>query len=317
MKRLIPIIIIIIMPLFLPRLSPAEAATYSLTPSSANLNPGDPLAVTLNVDATADAVNLAAVAVRYDDAVLQYVKVDRGSFLPLLAFPNNLPGGAGSILRFAATIDASNLPAGLPKSGQGTLAVIHFTAKNPGTTALALICSGDPGHSQIVNSANTNVLTNCPQGSFTVAGVVTAPAGATATPTLSWTTPIPVPTGPAQTCDICGKCVGQQPPPEWDRCMQCVQKGDYKWTALGCLPTSPGGFTQAALRVLIFLVGGIAFLALLYGGFVLLSSRGNPDRLEQGKGVLLKAITGLLLTLFAVFILKFIGVEILTLPGFS
>lgn len=122
---------------------------------------------------------------------------------------------------------------------------------------------------------------------------------------------------PGETCDLCGGCVGEELPPDYDKCMACITKDDHTWTVLGCLPTSPGGFTQAALQVLTSVVGGVAFLALLYGGALILTSSGNAERLAAGKSILASAIGGLILVVFAVFILRFIGVEIFALPGFG
>jgi hypothetical protein len=146
-------------------------------------------------------------------------------------------------------------------------------------------------------------------------------------PTILAQTPTtdPAAGGPVETCDLCGKC-GEQQPPDWEKCNSCLTNPShidaegnltYTWTVIGCLPTSPGGFTQAALKVLTSIVGGISFLALLYGGGMMLTSSGRPERIEAGKSILISAIGGLLLVVFAVFILKFIGLEILSLPGFG
>lgn len=126
------------------------------------------------------------------------------------------------------------------------------------------------------------------------------------------------PVGAGYTCDLCGKCVGQiEVPDDYDNCIACSLKEGYKWTVFGCLPASPGGFVQTVLKVITSLVGGVAFLALLYGGGIILTSAGNPERLETGKSILLSAILGILLVVFAVFILQFLGVVVFDLPGFG
>ncbi len=61
--------------------------------------------------------------------------------------------------------------------------------------------------------------------------------------------------------------------------------------------------------------GGIAFLLIVYAGFMILSSSGNPDRLKAGQELLTSAIEGLILLIFSIFVLKVIGVDILKLPG--
>lgn len=63
--------------------------------------------------------------------------------------------------------------------------------------------------------------------------------------------------------------------------------------------------------------GGIAFLLILYSGFMIMSATGNPERLKAGQELLTSAISGLILLIFSVFILKFIGIDILGLCKFG
>ncbi len=63
--------------------------------------------------------------------------------------------------------------------------------------------------------------------------------------------------------------------------------------------------------------GGIAFLLIIYAGFMLMTSQGNPERLQAGKELMTSAISGLILLIFSIFILKVIGVDILGIPGFG
>lgn len=129
-------------------------------------------------------------------------------------------------------------------------------------------------------------------------------------------------------CNVCGACWNQaeskvEQPSDYPQCKACLEKNiqgdppEYKWTPLGCLPTSPGNFTQVILRVFISVVGGLAFLAILYGGALILFSNGMPERVAAGRSILMSAVAGVLLVVFAVFILEFIGVEIFGLPGFG
>ncbi len=88
-------------------------------------------------------------------------------------------------------------------------------------------------------------------------------------------------------------------------------------TALGCIPTDPSAFIGFILTIGIGLAGGIAFLLILFGGFQILTSAGNPEQLNAGKELVSSAIAGLLLIIFSVFILRIIGVDILGIPGFT
>lgn len=87
-------------------------------------------------------------------------------------------------------------------------------------------------------------------------------------------------------------------------------------TAFGCIPTDTSGFITKIISISVGIVGGIAFLLILFGGFQILTSSGNPEKLNAGKELISSAIAGLLLVIFSVFILRFIGVSILGIPGF-
>jgi len=88
-------------------------------------------------------------------------------------------------------------------------------------------------------------------------------------------------------------------------------------TSIGCVSTNPTTLFASILRLAIGLAGGIAFLLILFGGIRILTSAGNPEALNQGREIVTSAIAGLILIIFSVFILRFIGIDILAIPGFS
>ena len=115
------------------------------------------------------------------------------------------------------------------------------------------------------------------------------------------TTPIPVP-----------------PPGAVDQ--WCPESNETKLnTAIGCIPILTDENTLMAwiLQWAIGIGGGIAFLLIVYAGFMIMTSTGNPDRLQAGKELLTSALAGIILLIFSIFLLKLIGVEILKLPGFG
>jgi len=63
--------------------------------------------------------------------------------------------------------------------------------------------------------------------------------------------------------------------------------------------------------------GGIALLMLMYGGFLILTSQAEPERLNYGRRVVTGAVIGLIFALGSVFIVNIIGSGILRLPGFG
>jgi hypothetical protein len=90
------------------------------------------------------------------------------------------------------------------------------------------------------------------------------------------------------------------------------------FTAIGCIPVGTNAeFGQFLLRWGMGIGGGIAFIMIVYSGFLIISSAGNPQKLQAGKELLVAAISGLLLLVFSVFILRFTGVDILQLPGLT
>jgi hypothetical protein len=153
-------------------------------------------------------------------------------------------------------------------------------------------------------------------------------------------------------CDLCGYCQGNSPPQSWTSCQKCLYSNitntdpatnetlivdpvtnlapttipGKQYTFLGCLGGESGGFTtegaaggvvQSLLNIIFSIAGGVAFLYLLYGSFIIATSQANPERLNYGKRVVYGAIAGLIFTLGSVFIVKFIASGILKVPGFG
>jgi hypothetical protein len=99
-------------------------------------------------------------------------------------------------------------------------------------------------------------------------------------------------------------------------CTACAAQG-HAWTAIGCIPTDPSGLLETLLRFGIGLAGGIAFLLIILGGFQMMTSAGNPEGLNAGRELVGSAVTGLILIIFSVFLLRVIGYDILGIPGFG
>lgn len=88
-------------------------------------------------------------------------------------------------------------------------------------------------------------------------------------------------------------------------------------TAIGCIPMNDTQFFVVWLfRWGVGVGGGIAFLLILYGGFLVMTSQGDPKRAAGGQETITSAVMGLIMMIFAVFILRVIGVDILKIPGF-
>lgn len=88
-------------------------------------------------------------------------------------------------------------------------------------------------------------------------------------------------------------------------------------TAIGDIETKPELFVKRIFLIIESISGGIAVLLIIYAGFSLMSSRGNPDKIQNAREVLTSAIVGLLFVIFSILILQFIGVDVLCIPGFT
>lgn len=137
-------------------------------------------------------------------------------------------------------------------------------------------------------------------------------------------------------CDLCGYCKGQPAPQSWLKCRTCLYKEtggasaeqnltleglptpdpSHHYTSLGCLSTDPGEFAGQISTVFFSIVGGIAFLYLLYGAGIIATSQADPERLNYGKRVVWSSIIGLLFVLFSVFIIRTIATS-LGVPEFG
>ena len=153
------------------------------------------------------------------------------------------------------------------------------------------------------------------------------------------------------TCDLCGYCPPAKAPSNWEICRQCIypsapsnpeskvtllvdsttgqaptpQPG-RQYTLVGCLSTNVSSFAQegaassvvqSLLSILFSVAGGIAFLYILYGGIVTLTSRGNIERLNHGRRLLYGAIAGLIFCFLSLFIIQLLAVQVFQIPGFG
>jgi glucose uptake protein GlcU len=88
-------------------------------------------------------------------------------------------------------------------------------------------------------------------------------------------------------------------------------------TDLGCLPNDPIGFVSKFYGIGLSLIGGVALLFIMYGGYVILISQGNPEKVNNGKSYIYYAIAGLLLAVFGYVFIQAVVVDILHIPGFQ
>lgn len=92
-----------------------------------------------------------------------------------------------------------------------------------------------------------------------------------------------------------------------------MRAGEGVKTALGCLPTDPQAFINYLTPWAIGIGAGIAFLLGIFGAALIVLSAGNPEKMQAGKEMITSVFGGLILLIFAVFLLNIIGVDILGL----
>ncbi len=85
-------------------------------------------------------------------------------------------------------------------------------------------------------------------------------------------------------------------------------------TAFGCIPYDASEFAVKFLQILFGIAGGIAFLLMVYGFILVATSSGDEKKLQAAKETITSAITGLLISIFALFLFRLIVVNILKIP---
>ncbi len=91
----------------------------------------------------------------------------------------------------------------------------------------------------------------------------------------------------------------------------CPVSGATVATALGNIPTDPESLVKWILCNAVVIGGGLATLLSLWGGVTIILAGGNPEKINEGKEIITSAISGILFIVFSVFLLRFIGVDIL------
>jgi len=110
---------------------------------------------------------------------------------------------------------------------------------------------------------------------------------------------------------LCEKYTNNQ-----QQCINCANQGKL-YTALGCIPLDIGVFVKETLfQLMLGIAGFIALMCIIYSAFQIQTSAGNAEKIKKAQELLTSCIMGLMLITFSVFILKFIGVDILKIPGF-
>ena len=78
-------------------------------------------------------------------------------------------------------------------------------------------------------------------------------------------------------------------------------------SGLNCQSTSINGFIATVIQWLLAIAFGIAVLFLIIGGFWYITSAGNEEQAEKGKGTVINAIIGIVIIVLAYVIVNVIS----------
>lgn len=88
-------------------------------------------------------------------------------------------------------------------------------------------------------------------------------------------------------------------------------------TDWGCFPNDPVQFVQKFYGFGLSFVGAVALIALIIGGYNIMLSKGDPQRVNVGRSWIIYAIGGLLLAVFGFVFMQALAGDILKIPGFN
>lgn len=88
-------------------------------------------------------------------------------------------------------------------------------------------------------------------------------------------------------------------------------------TDIGCIPTDPLAFAAKIYSVGLGVIGAVALVFIMYGGYIILSSRGDQLALAKGKSYIVSAVIGLVLAVAGYALYQILAVDVIKLPGFS
>jgi hypothetical protein len=113
-------------------------------------------------------------------------------------------------------------------------------------------------------------------------------------------------------------CSRLKEPAEAAKCVSCATQEKGVWTAVGCINYDFSSFvTNILFKMGVGLGGMIALGCIVYASVVLQTSQGEPEKIQHARELITSCIIGLLLIIFSIFILQFIGVQLLDLNQFG
>lgn len=95
-------------------------------------------------------------------------------------------------------------------------------------------------------------------------------------------------------------------------CEDGVLKSD-----LGDIPCNPTGFAASVYGIGLSIIGVVALLFIVYGGFLILTSQGSQDQIRKGREYITYSIIGVVLAIGGYALYQILAIDVLKIPGFS
>lgn len=104
----------------------------------------------------------------------------------------------------------------------------------------------------------------------------------------------------------------------YGECVGCALSGGYP-SAIGCLPLDNVGkfIAETVFGIGLSIAGAICLLCIIYSAIMLQTSQGSSEQVEKARKTLIQCLSGLVFIIFSIFILRFIGVNLLRIYGLS
>lgn len=89
-------------------------------------------------------------------------------------------------------------------------------------------------------------------------------------------------------------------------------------TDFGCFKVGdPATFTTRLYGIGLGFVGGVALIFIIWGGYLILSSQGDVEKLQKGKSYIVSSVIGVILAIAGFAFYQIISVDVLKIPGFK
>ena len=80
---------------------------------------------------------------------------------------------------------------------------------------------------------------------------------------------------------------------------------------------SPIGFVERFYGIGLGFIGMVGVLFMIIGGYYIMTSAGNPERLQTGRSYIFYALAGIFLAVLGFVFIQIVTGEILRIPGFT